>query len=264
MAKYRPIFTKMWDDPDIQKLTAHEKLIFVYLCANDATSESGIYPVTYKTVAMSTDIGNKQVIRVLESGKLPNISYDAENSIVFIRNFLKYNGKGRKDCVLRSIYNDYIHNKTQLWDDFKILYPLWFKAVIDYANDVNNALKTLKDSPSPLPISIPSPNHNLNLTPNPNNAQNEKSIAEIPYEKMLSIFKNYWRDKNSGDYVTLDEDAEREDAMKMYQWCCEQNEANPLGLFEERVYTLITKYDVKTFSGLWSFWNGGGTRPALD
>jgi len=88
MAKYRPIQIRIWKDPDFEKYNANMKLIFIYLCTNELTTESGIYAISTRTISQETGIPVATVNKLLANG-FKNIAYDFENSCVFIKNFLK-------------------------------------------------------------------------------------------------------------------------------------------------------------------------------
>ena len=68
MSGYRPIYKRIWKDPDFQELSAEDKLLFIYLCTNEMTSESGIYPVTAKTIIYETGLDDKTVVQRLSNG----------------------------------------------------------------------------------------------------------------------------------------------------------------------------------------------------
>src|SRR4030043_354342 len=163
MAKYRPIFTKTWSDPDFQDYSKDERLIFFYLCTNPWTSESGIYPITCLTIAQATKVDVKIVTKILEENRIKNVIYDPENKGVFVSNFLRYNGRGRKDLVIKSIYNDYKHSKTRLWDEFGRLYPEIFHALLNIDKEQQRP-----SIPNPISNSMANPKSNRNPNRNTN------------------------------------------------------------------------------------------------
>jgi hypothetical protein len=122
MAKYRPIQIRIWKDPDFEKYSSSMKLIFLYLCTNELTTESGIYAISTRTISQETRVTEKTVIKLLSNG-LKNIVYDFDNNCVFIKNFLKYNGGGRPELIEKSIKNNYEEFNTPLWNEFIKLYP---------------------------------------------------------------------------------------------------------------------------------------------
>ena len=97
MAKYRPIHINIWRDPDFEGYNPDRKLLFIYLCTNSATTESGIYPITPRSISNETGIPVKEVEESLK--KLKNISYDFENYCVFVKNFYRYKNKGNPNVV---------------------------------------------------------------------------------------------------------------------------------------------------------------------
>lgn len=135
MSGYRPIYKKIWKDPDFQELAPEDKLLFFYFCTNEATNESGIYPLTPKTTSTETGIPLPTVTQRFTNGLptddkgianscIKNIYYDRENKIIFVKNLRKYNTGGRSDLVFRAIVNEYNQYKhSMLWDLFFEEYP---------------------------------------------------------------------------------------------------------------------------------------------
>jgi len=122
MARFRAIHVKIWDDPDFWELDPDEKLVFIFLCTNSATTESGVYPISPSIIAAKTKVETERVKEIL--GKLPNVTYDSENKMVFVKNFLRYNGMGRSDKIKKAIQSEFnSHPKTPLWRLFVETYP---------------------------------------------------------------------------------------------------------------------------------------------
>jgi len=259
MTKYRAIHTKIWDDGDFRPLTPHEKLLFIYLLANERTSESGIYQITYERMAFDTHISIGKIQDIIKSGKFKNITYDDLNATVFIHNFLKYHGGGKKEVLFKSLYYDYKFNmKTPLWEKWKEIYLGSYRKALESPDEIT---KESTDQPSPTPQANPYTDPlNAKHTPIPREADSEQNTPEIPYERMLEIFKNHYRIKNGGDYANANEDLDKENARLIYHWCYEQNPDFPLELFDERVQILVYEKDIKNFFALWKFWNGSGSR----
>lgn len=156
MATYRPVYTSIWKDPDFEKYKPLMKLIFFYLCTNESTTESGIYPITIKTISNETGIPVRTVAELLSNG-LKNIVYDFKNSCVFVKNFLKYNGGGRPDLLEKSIIKNCKIIKTPLWNQFIENYPQYL-----------NCLQTLSEQfiNCSLEIEIEDSNSNSNRNSN--------------------------------------------------------------------------------------------------
>ena len=123
MATYRPVYINIWKDPTFEDYKPPMKLIFIYLITNESTTESGIYPITIKTISNETGIPIKTVTQLLSNG-LKNVVYDFGNSFVFVKNFLKYSsGGGRPDLLQKSIEKNYKNFNTPLWNEFMAIYP---------------------------------------------------------------------------------------------------------------------------------------------
>ena len=134
MAKFRAIYHQIWTDEDFQLYTPEAKLIFIYLCTNNATSESGIYHITKKTISNDTNIPIETVGQLLSNG-LKNVVYDLDNTCVYVKRFRKYNAGGQPNLIRLSIISDVkLLHMSKLWEEFIKDYPI-------YADDVTNTLK---------------------------------------------------------------------------------------------------------------------------
>jgi len=118
MAKYRPIYLLIWDDPDFENLRPYEKLIFVYLFGNKATNESGVYPCTFKTIHKNTDVPIDIVEKAITVDLVEKVNFDTDRQVIWVKNFLKHNGKGNQSIIFRSILNDAKSVKTEMWPDY--------------------------------------------------------------------------------------------------------------------------------------------------
>lgn len=148
MAKYRPVYVKIWNDPNFQDYSPIKKLLFVYLCTNASTTESGIYPLTFKTISRETGIPGKTISKLLNGKDLKNVSYDRKNNVVFVHNFLEYGGGGNPELLRISILNDFetTEESKKLWKKFVMLYhthPRIWQAVETVGKQLANSSKTL-------------------------------------------------------------------------------------------------------------------------
>ena len=124
MAKYHPIYTSIWKDPDFQELDTDAKLVFIYLFSNESMTQSGIYPISYKTISDETGVPKERVQELLNGGHLKNILYDTKNRYVFVKNALRRHSRGRPDLLVKAIQNEFERSKkTHLWAEFAKEYP---------------------------------------------------------------------------------------------------------------------------------------------
>jgi hypothetical protein len=132
MAKFRPIYQNIWNDPDFQEYTPEQKLIFVYLFSNPSTTDSGIYPITPRTIANDTGYPLETIVKLLSNGCLKNVEYDTECKIIYIRKARRhYPSGGRPDLVAKGIVNDFEKtNKTHLWSLFIEDYPEYKEVIL--------------------------------------------------------------------------------------------------------------------------------------
>jgi len=198
MAKYRPIYTKIWRDPDFQDYTPEQKIIFIYLCTSDSVTESGIYPISFTSIANDTGVEKELVKSCLEENKLKNVLYDCENRYVFVRNIRRYHTGGRPELLKRSIANDYkLMRSTWLWFEFVKQYPEFNDIITNHFLTVEQPLANVEQPLANVKKQI-STNLNLNLNPNLNlnlitttgsaekNGDNISSFAEI-YEQNIGL-----------------------------------------------------------------------------
>lgn len=141
MAKYRPVLSAIWSDPDFEDYSKDQKLIFLYLITSEKTTESGVYAVSPKAISNETGVPIPSVKEVLGNG-FKNVSYDFENRCVFIHNFLRYNGRGRKDLLVKSIQADVSRIRTPLWDKFQEIYPRYSEGVSFPPSDSPSSIST--------------------------------------------------------------------------------------------------------------------------
>jgi len=145
MAKYRSVYINIWKDPDFENYSTTMKLMFLYLCTNGNTTESGIYPITLRTISNETGIPIKTVGKLLVNG-LKNVVYDFKCKFIFVKNFIKYNGGGRPDLLKKSIEKDYKLYKTEFWNEFIKIYPEWsdnLKPIISNPNSNTNSISNI-------------------------------------------------------------------------------------------------------------------------
>jgi hypothetical protein len=172
MAKYRAIYEIIWKDPDFQDYDPSRKLLFIYLCTNGSTTESGIYPITVTTISNETGIPKTTVGKQLANG-LKNVIYDFKNQIVFVRNFRIYNAGGRPELIQKSIVRDFRTTfETPLWNDFLAQYPEFHDAILTVGKPLANYDKSVP--------SMGKGNGNSNSISMGNSKETEGVQGEIP------------------------------------------------------------------------------------
>lgn len=88
MSKFRLINTRFWDDAYVAKLSANEKLLFIYFISNPLTTVAGAYEVTMRRILFDTGMEAEIIKKILEKfSKDEKILY--ENGWVFVVNFAK-------------------------------------------------------------------------------------------------------------------------------------------------------------------------------
>ncbi|MGN7940353.1 DnaD domain protein [Virgibacillus sp. 6R] len=110
MAKYRVIWTNLWNDPIVlEEMTPEDKLFYVYLLTGPCTTQTGIYRITKKQIAfeLGYSIDSVQLLmeRFIHHYKL--IRYNPETRELAIKNWGKENlhkcGKAVMDCITKEL-----------------------------------------------------------------------------------------------------------------------------------------------------------------
>ncbi len=204
MAKYRPLYTKIWKDPDFQELSPENKLIFIYLCTNELTTESGIYPMTPKTIADETAVEREKVTKLLQNGNLKNVKYDTDNRLIFIKNFHKYNSGGKPELIKRSIINDCTaYPQTALWTLFIENYPEFETEVKTVCKRFGNSLETVVAESALILISTKSQSQSQsqsqkmvadskNQTFEQYQVELKKEYSDLDFDNEFKKFNLYW------------------------------------------------------------------------
>lgn len=92
MAKFRPVYTTIWEDDFMDQADTSEKLFYLFLLTNPKTTQCGIYRLRIKDMVHFTGFSSEQcsllIERFREYGK---ILHDQDNQEVMICNWPKFN-----------------------------------------------------------------------------------------------------------------------------------------------------------------------------
>jgi hypothetical protein len=172
MARFRTIFTAIWNDEDeFLNYSDSEKVLFLYLISNSDCTESGIYKISPKIIStiLNWDINkfNSTITKLY-----PNVEYDSKEKFVFVKNFLKYNGNkfGRPDLIEKSIAKDFQNHKSFLWHSFLKVYPNYLqtlnKVLPKFGQTLEKLSQNLNNTISDSDSDSESDSNNLNLNTN--------------------------------------------------------------------------------------------------
>lgn len=128
---YRTIDTRFWSDPKIRKLSIDARHLFFYLITNQHTHVSGIYYLPRATVTHETYFPKGKLDTLcdtLTSAGL--VGFDTENDLVWVKNMMKYQGRGKKNNISAARHVETLH-KSLLINEFLDAYPEVEKEVAD-------------------------------------------------------------------------------------------------------------------------------------
>jgi len=98
MAKYRHIYTTIWNDAIFEEMSPEQKLIFLCVLTNPRTTQCGIYEITMRQLGHYTGISEKNLISGLKGLMLafPTLlQYDEKTREMCIVHWVKYNLQGK-------------------------------------------------------------------------------------------------------------------------------------------------------------------------
>ena len=183
MAKYHPIYTSIWKDPDFQELDTDAKLVFIYLFSNESMTQSGIYPISYKTISDETGVPKERVQELLNGGHLKNILYDTKNRYVFVKNALRRHSRGRPDLLVKAIQNEFEQStKTPLWAEFAKEYPELAKYLPNIGQYLESVEQDLPNIGANSKANIKNSKANINISPPYGGAPSEPSGSSGAFE----------------------------------------------------------------------------------
>lgn len=92
MAIYRQIHTTYWKDRRVGDWEQSQKLFYLYLLTNDATTQCGVYEFNQRYAQVDLDMNKKEIKEHLDFlVKEKRIIYSDETEELMITNWLKYN-----------------------------------------------------------------------------------------------------------------------------------------------------------------------------
>lgn len=160
MAKSRMVNTKFWDDAYISELDPIEKLLFLYLLTNSATTICGIYELPVKKMSVDTGIEKEMLLKIL--GR-----FAQEDKIIFfkgwviIKNFTKHQNEG-SPTIKRGI---------------EVALEAVPREIMDIYQEKIKGIDTLSY---------------LNLNSNLNSNTNTQSVESDFQEELKTEFESFW------------------------------------------------------------------------
>lgn len=103
--------TGYWSEPFAQKLPAYGKLLLVYLSTNSYGNPAGLYYITLDTIAFDTKIPEGDLPGLLELLE-PEVFWDPEESLIWVKSFIKKQAKSPKFLAAAAKYLTTINNNN--------------------------------------------------------------------------------------------------------------------------------------------------------
>lgn len=100
MAGFRQIHTQIWADEWFAELATDEKMLFIYLFSNDATSLTGLYKLSLRIMEFESGINRERILEIFEKFAQDGKAY-YENGIVLVTNMQKYHNSISPKVTIR-------------------------------------------------------------------------------------------------------------------------------------------------------------------
>ena len=194
MSNYHPVYTQIWSDHIFTELEPYQQYLFLYLITNKNCKLSGIYQVSLKEIAFSTNLTKDKIKTALQKIPISMLEYDFEKGVVFVKNFFKYNfGKiGNPNTKSETLIKNFELIKHKFWiefakkyqDELNVLADKVTKEKIDLNIILNFSLKSVSFQ-SETTVKSVFLNTNTNNNNNSSSLKNKSSEAEKAQEKML-------------------------------------------------------------------------------
>lgn len=143
---YRTIDSAFWLDKDTKPLSPQAKLVFLYLITNPHAHVSGIYYLPAVLIPKETGLEKRKADEAMAAlWDADLISYDDESEVVWVRNMMRYQGRGEKNerSAARQIESI---RAPHIVDSFLSEYPS-VKRLVN-SNYLHRVSDTLSDTPS--------------------------------------------------------------------------------------------------------------------
>ena len=167
MAKYRPVYTKIWSDPWFEELNANRKLLYLYLFTNDHCNDIGVYPLTLRRMASETNMDIRTIQRALDYfAQSDKIEYN-NDQFVWVKNYLKYQPVARNKqsiCHDIAIALPSTSHCTTISKHISAILLQNYSATEPYIVEILTTIQNINDQKRSEMIANPNPNPN----PNPN------------------------------------------------------------------------------------------------
>jgi hypothetical protein len=156
---YRTICTQLWTDKKVQRLSVQGKLLFVYLITNPHTHLSGIYYIPKELIKLETGLSDTlldTLWHTLSGDEHKLAYYDPDNSIVFVRNMFRYQGKGEKNERSAANHLKTLHDSSLIplfLENYQSVKPYCDASWLDTLSDtLSDPSKRCPSVPSPVPV----------------------------------------------------------------------------------------------------------------
>ena len=101
--------TEYWADPFVESLPMEGKLLYAYLWTNPHCNQAGLYVISLERIAYETKLPLENLSSLLTSLE-PKVKWYPDDSLIWVKNFIKRQSKSPKFLVAAAKSLSSIHN----------------------------------------------------------------------------------------------------------------------------------------------------------
>ena len=144
MAKYRHVYTKIWNDAIFEEMSPEQKLIFLCVLTNPRTTQCGIYEITMRQLGHYTGINEKNLKSGLKGLMLtfPTLlQYDEDTREMCVVQWVKYNLQGKVSNRIAEC----VKNELEGIKSYRLIRHVIDNNRSDYLHLFSNKARSLKN-----------------------------------------------------------------------------------------------------------------------
>jgi hypothetical protein len=144
MAKYRHVYTKIWNDAIFEEMSPEQKLIFLCVLTNPRTTQCGIYEITMRQLGHYTGINEKNLKSGLKGLMLtfPTLlQYDEDTREMCVIQWVKYNLQGKVSNRIAEC----VKNELEGIKSYRLIRHVIDNNRSDYLHLFSNKARSLKN-----------------------------------------------------------------------------------------------------------------------
>lgn len=153
---YRTVSLSYWTDPKIRSLSTEGKLLMLYLITNPHSHFSGLYYLPWESLPRETGVPEKKLLQLSHTLSIGYLAkFDRANELVWVRNMLKYQGRGARVSAGVNKHLAGLHESSLLSEFVDFYKQLGYTLSIPYRYPTE--IKDQEQDQDQIAVSVPAP-----------------------------------------------------------------------------------------------------------